>query len=79
VRVRISAIAPDGSELPNLKVAVNLDGKRTDVPLPDGKHGIVSVSRANIHHNIEPDLYRFNVEYSWTGGSDKRAVLIHSV
>ncbi len=79
VRVRVSAIAADGSALPNLVVNVNLDGKRTKVPLIDGKRGLIRIGRANIHHNIEPDLYRFTVEYKWDGGSDKRAVLIRSV
>jgi pimeloyl-ACP methyl ester carboxylesterase len=80
VRLRVSAMAGDGSALPNLVINVNLDGKRTAIPLdPDGKRGFILISRANIHHNIEPDLYRFNCEYTWTGGSDKRAVLIRSV
>ena len=79
VRLRVSAIAADGSALPNLAVNVNLDGKRTKVPLIDGKRGLIRIGRANIHHNIEPDLYRFNVEFNWNGGSAKRAVLIRSV
>jgi len=40
---------------------------------------MIAIGRANIHHNIEPDLYRFMVEFNWNGGSDKRAVLIRSV
>jgi len=76
--VRIAAVAADGTALPNLKVNVNLDGQRTLVPMTDGKYGKVSVSRDRIQHNIEPDLYRFVVEFSWNGGSDKRAVLIHT-
>jgi lecithin:cholesterol acyltransferase len=79
VRLRVSAIAADGSALPNLSIKVNLDGKRTQVPMIDDKRGMISIGRANIHHNIEPDLYRFNVEFNWTGGKDKRAVLIHAV
>ncbi|MEO8033824.1 MAG: hypothetical protein ABI837_05285, partial [Acidobacteriota bacterium] len=79
VRVRISAMAADGSVLPGLVVNVNLDGKLKGVPLMDGRRGIIRIGRANIHHNIGSDLYRFNVEFQWTGGSDKRAVLIHSV
>lgn len=78
VPVRISAIAPDGSALPNLAVNVNLDGQRTRVPMPDGKRGTINIGRGNIHHNIEPDLYRFMVEFNWTGGSDKRAVIFRS-
>lgn len=80
VRVRIAAIAADGSALPNLRVSVDLDGDKTAVPLlPDGRRAIVNVSRTGIHHNIGSDLFRFMVEFEWTGGSDKRAVLIHSV
>jgi len=78
-RIRVAAVAADGSALPNLKVNVNLDGLLTPIPLPDGKHATFNVSRANIHHNIEPDLYRFFVEFKWNGGSDKRAVLIHAL
>jgi pimeloyl-ACP methyl ester carboxylesterase len=79
VRVRISALAADGSALPNLVVNVNLDGKRTQVPMTDGTHGMISIGRGNIRHNIDPDLYRFMVEFKWDGGSDKRAVLFRSV
>lgn len=79
VRLRISAVAADGSALPNLVINVNLDGMRTEVPLIDGKRGLILIGRAGIHHNIEPDLYRFNVEFNWNGGSDVRVVLIHSV
>lgn len=79
VRLRVSAIAADGSVLPNLAINVNLDGLRTKVPLIDGKRGMIAIGRANIHHNIDHDLYRFNVEFTWNGGSDKRAVLIRSV
>ena len=78
VRLRVSAVAADGSALPNLVINVNLDGKRTPVPLIDGKRGLIAIGRGNIHHNIEPDLYRFTVEYKWDGGSDKRPVLIRS-
>jgi len=79
VRLRVSAVAEDGSALPGLVINVNLGGKLTKVPLIDGKRGMIPIDRANIHHNIEPDLFRFNVEFSWNGGSDKRAVVIHSV
>ena len=80
VRLRVSAMAGDGSPLPNLVINVNLDGKRTKVPLDaEGKRGMIRIGRQNIHHNIEPDLYRFTCEYTWDGGSDKRAVLIRSV
>src|SRR5260221_3920013 len=79
VRLRISACAADGSALPNLTINVNLDGKRTQVPMIDPKRGVIPIGRSNIHHNIEPDLYRFTVEYKWDGGSDTRPVLIRSV
>jgi pimeloyl-ACP methyl ester carboxylesterase len=79
VRLRVSACAADGSALPNLVINVNLDGKRTPVPMLDPKRGFIQIGRSNIRHNIEPDLYRFTVEYKWDGGSDSRPVLIRSV
>ena len=80
VRLRVSAMAGDGTALPNLVIKVNLDGQRTTVPLDaEKKRGMISIGRGNIHHNIGSDLYRFMCEYTWDGGSAKRAVLIRSV
>jgi len=78
-RLRVSAMAGDGSPLPNLRINADINGNRIPIPLlADNKRGMRPISRSGIRHNIGSDLFRFMVEFSWTGGSDKRAVLIRS-
>lgn len=79
-RLRVSAMAADGSPLPNLRVNANINGNLIPIQMmADKKRGRIAINRAGIQHTIGSDLFRFNVEFSWTGGNDKRAVLIHSV
>ncbi len=79
VRVRLSASAADDSPLPNCTANVNLDGNSVVVPFRSDTRAVVIVNRAGIHHNIEPDLYRFAIDFQWDGGSAERVVLIRSV
>lgn len=79
VTVRISAMDGDGNPLPNCTAVANLDGKRSAALDLSGKKGTIVVRRQGIQHNIGSDIYRFMIEFKWDGGSDKRAVLIHSV
>ena len=57
----------------------NLDGRRS-APLDlSAKKGTIIVKRQGMQHNIGSDIYRFMIEFKWDGGSDQRAVLVHSV
>ena len=78
VRIRLSAIAADGSPLSNCVATLNLNGGTTQVPLASGR-AEVTLKRANIHHNIDPDLYRFTIDIRWDGGQVERVVVIRSV
>jgi pimeloyl-ACP methyl ester carboxylesterase len=78
VRLRLSAMADDGSPLPNCVANVSLSGGNTQVPMQKVRAEVL-IRRANIHHNIDPDLYRFTVDFRWEGGHAQRAVLIRSV
>ena len=78
VRLRLSAMAADGSPLPNCVANVSLSGGNTQVPMQSVRDEVL-IRRANIHHNIDPDLYRFTVDFRWEGGHAQRAVLIRSV
>lgn len=78
VRLRLSAMAADGSPLPNCVANVSLSGGNTQVPMQSVRAEVL-IRRANIHHNIDPDLYRFTVDFRWEGGHAQRAVLIRSV
>lgn len=78
VRLRLSAMAADGSPLPNCVANVSLSGGNTQVPMQNVRAEVL-IRRANIHHNIDPDLYRFTVDFRWEGGHAQRAVLIRSV
>ncbi len=79
VRIRLSAIAPDGSPLSNCVATLNFNGGTKQVPLPNLRRAEVVLKRANIHHNIDPDLYRFTINFRWDGGQAERAVVIRSV
>jgi hypothetical protein len=79
VRVRLSAIAADGSPLPNCVATINLNSGRKQLPLTNIRRAEVLLKRANIHHNIDPDLYRFTIDFKWDGGSAQRVVVIRSV
>ena len=78
VRLRLSAMAADGSPLANCVANVSLSGGNTQVPMQNVRAEVL-IRRANIHHNIDPDLYRFTVDFRWEGGHAQRAVLIRSV
>ncbi|HEY8849868.1 MAG TPA: hypothetical protein VIO12_11270, partial [Thermoanaerobaculia bacterium] len=79
VRIRLSAIASDGSPLSNCVATVNFNGGSQRVPLANVRRAEVLLKRAGIEHNIEPDLYRFTIDFQWSGGHAERPVVIRSV
>ena len=79
VAVRISAMDADGNPLPNCTAVANLDGNRSKPLDLSAKKGTIVVRRQGMQHNIGSDIYRFMIEFKWDGGSDKRAVLVHSI
>src|SRR4051794_22847649 len=74
VTVRMTALAADGSALPNCVATVNIDGKKTKVPfdpaamLHGDRRAEVVIKRAGIHHNVANDMYRFEITFTWDGG-----------
>ncbi len=76
VTIRVAAMAADGSPLPDC--VASLDGK-AELEFNGTTRGSIILRRAGVHHNIEPDLYRFTIDFRWDGGSAERAVVIRSV
>jgi hypothetical protein len=74
VTIRMTALAADGSALPNCVATVNIDGKKTKVPfdpvamLHGDRRAEVVIKRAGIHHNVANDMYRFEIAFTWDGG-----------
>ncbi len=80
VDVRLSAASPTGGPLPGCSVMVDIDGRKTSVPINVDGRGAFILKRAGIQHNVGNDIYRFTVTFRWTGGGPvARAVLIKSV
>ncbi|HEY8133204.1 MAG TPA: hypothetical protein VII12_15085 [Thermoanaerobaculia bacterium] len=80
VDVRFSAVRPTGGALPGCSVSVDVDGKKTPVPVNAEGRGAFILKRWGIHHNVGNDIYRFTVTFRWSGGGPvTRAVLIRSV
>jgi Lecithin:cholesterol acyltransferase len=75
VTVRMTALAADGSALPNCVATVDIGGKKTVVPfaptamLHGDRRAEVSIKRAGIKHNIGSDMFRFEITFTWTGGT----------
>jgi hypothetical protein len=79
VRIRLSAIAADGLPLPNCVATINFNGGTRQVALSNILRAEVLLERANIQHNIDPDLYRFTMDFGWDGGQVQRVVVIRAV
>jgi lecithin:cholesterol acyltransferase len=79
VRIRLSAIAADGLPLPNCVATINFNGGPRQVALSNILRAEVLLKRANIQHNIDPDLYRFTIDFGWDGGQVQRVVVIRAV
>jgi pimeloyl-ACP methyl ester carboxylesterase len=86
VNVRMTALAADGSALPNCVATVDISGKKTKVPfdptamLHGDRRAEVLIKRAGIKHNVANDLFRFEITFTWDGGVPVVVpVLIHSV
>lgn len=80
VDMRLSAAAPDGGALAGCTAVVDVDGRKTAVPINADGRGAFVLSRQGIRHNVGSDIYRFTVTFRWPGGGPvTRAVLIRSV
>ena len=71
VTVRMVAEAPNGRPLPNCVATANINGRKTDVRFEGGRTAILRVKRAGITHNASNDVYRFPIDFKWSGGSRK--------
>ena len=85
VTVRMTALAADGSALENCVATVDIGGKKTKVPfdptamLHGDRRAEVSIKRAGIKHNIGSDMFRFEITFTWNGGTQVVPVIIRSV
>jgi pimeloyl-ACP methyl ester carboxylesterase len=78
VRIRISASDGEGKPLPKCVATLKPSNGKIKVEMKDSVRADVTVPRANLHPNIGSDLYRFEIEVKWTGGSKIVPVLIHT-
>lgn len=80
VTIRMGAQSKDGAPLPDCVAFANVNGKKIPVPFNGGTRAILKLSRAGIRHNVSNDVYRFTIDFRWTGGSrDGIAVSFRSV
>jgi pimeloyl-ACP methyl ester carboxylesterase len=69
VTIRMTAQSADGKPLPNCVATAKVNGKNIQVPFNGGKRKILVLSRAGIQHNAANDVFRFNIDFKWDGGS----------
>jgi len=80
VTVRLVAEAANGLPLPDCVATANINGRKVNVPFSGGRTAILRVKRAGIKHNASNDVYRFTIDFKWSGGSRKNvAVSFRSV
>lgn len=69
VTIRMTAQASDGSPLPNCMAVAKVNGARIPVPFRGERRAILRLGRAGLHHNASNDVFRFNIDFTWNGGS----------
>lgn len=69
VTVRMTAQDENGEPLPNCVATAKINGGKTPVPFDGSRFMILHVPRAGIHHNASNDVFRFTIDFKWTGGS----------
>ena len=69
VTIRMVAEGADGLPLPDCVATANLSGSRIRVPFNGGRTAVLLVGRNGIRHNVANDVYRFTIDFKWTGGS----------
>lgn len=69
VTIRMGAQSKDGAPLPNCVAFANVNGKIIPVPFNGGTRAILKLKRDGIQHNASNDVFRFNIDFRWTGGS----------
>jgi pimeloyl-ACP methyl ester carboxylesterase len=75
VTIRMTAQGPDGKPLPNCIATANVNGAKIPVPFKGNVRAILRLSRAGIQHNVSSDLFRFTIDFKWTGGSRNGVVV----
>jgi hypothetical protein len=75
VTIRLVAQDESGNPLPGAVAFANVNGSRIAIPFHGGIRAILKLSRAGLHHNAATDVYRFTVDFQWTGGSRKGFVV----
>jgi pimeloyl-ACP methyl ester carboxylesterase len=78
VRIRISASDSEGDPLPKCVATLKPSNGKIKVEMKQSVRADVTVPRANLHPNVGSDLYRFEIEVKWDGGSKIVPMLIHT-
>ena len=71
VAVRMVAEGANGLPLPKCVATANINGRKVPVDFAGGRTAVLQVKRAGIHHNASSDVYRFTIDFKWTGGERK--------
>jgi pimeloyl-ACP methyl ester carboxylesterase len=78
VRIRISASDEKGNPLPNCTVTLKPSNGKITVDMKTSVRADVTVPRLNLHPNVGSDLYRFEIEVTWTGDKKVIPMMIHT-
>jgi len=75
VTIRMTAQSPDGASLPNCIATANVNGKKIPIPFKGGTRAVLRLDRAGIVHNAANDIFRFTIDFQWSGGSRKNVAV----
>jgi hypothetical protein len=69
VTIRLVAQDEHGDPLPACVALANINGSRVAIPFHGGVRAIMRLSRVGLHHNAATDIFRFTIDFRWTGGA----------
>ncbi|MEO8218832.1 MAG: hypothetical protein ABI718_17290 [Acidobacteriota bacterium] len=69
VTIRLTAQSTDGKPLPDCVALAKVGGTPIPVPFNGSTRKILRLRRAGFHHNASNDVFRFTIDFHWTGGS----------
>lgn len=78
VRIRICASAADGTPLPQCIATLKPMNGKIRMAFNASTIGTAVISRIGLAPNIAHDLYRFEIDFRWSGGKTTVPVLIHT-
>ena len=75
VTIRMTAQSASGQPLPDCVAIANINGRRITVPFAGQRSAILKLRREGITHNVANDVYRFTIDFKWTGGARKNVAV----